>query len=104
MREENQALQKDLANLRQLYKEAQEDILLLRENIAKQSHLGGSQGGATQDVSARQDLIIQLEEHQEKVSFVTDPGNKSLAGGRYYRQLAGGGAVGDLSGGDTVGG
>ncbi|KAK3729876.1 hypothetical protein QZH41_020428 [Actinostola sp. cb2023] len=65
-REENKALKNDFMDLRVLYREAQEDIILLRENVARQrTHDRGT--GKMEDLEARQDLIQHLEKNQEKV-------------------------------------
>ena len=57
-----------MKDLRQLYKEAQEDILLLREKLARQKPADKSLD-SDEDLSARQDLIMQLEQSQEKVGL-----------------------------------
>ncbi|XP_001634754.2 coiled-coil domain-containing protein 149-A isoform X1 [Nematostella vectensis] len=64
-REENKALVNDFNDLRGLYKEAQEDILLLRENLARQRSSFKGQG-TSEDLEARQNLIKELEQSREK--------------------------------------
>lgn len=67
-RAENKALKKDLAELRQLYRDSQEDIQLLHDVMAKQKNRSNSIKAGDGDLDPRQDLIAQLEKNQEKVS------------------------------------
>ena len=67
-RAENKALKKDLAELRQLYRDSQEDIQLLHDVMAKQTNRSNSIKAGDGDLDPRQDLIAQLEKNQEKVS------------------------------------
>ena len=71
-RGENKALKKDFAELRQLYSDAQEDIQILREALAKQNNCNNKIKDGTED--PRQDLISQLEKSQEKVQYDDDGG------------------------------
>lgn len=66
-RGENKALIKDLAELRQLYRDAQEDIQLLHDVLAKQKNCNYGPKAGTNGMDARQDLISQLERNQEKL-------------------------------------
>lgn len=66
-RGENKALKKDLADLRQLYNDAQEDIQILRDALAKQKNCTNKIKDGTDGMDPRQDLILQLEKSQEKV-------------------------------------
>ena len=66
-RGENKALKKDFAELRQLYNDAQEDIQVLREALAKEKNCSNKIKDGTDGVDPRQDLISQLEKSQEKV-------------------------------------
>ena len=71
-RGENKALKKDFAELRQLYNDAQEDIQILREALAKEKNcsnkINGTDGiDGIDGIDPRQDLISQLEKSQEKV-------------------------------------
>lgn len=68
-RGENKALKKDLADLRQLYNDAQEDIQILRETLAKQKNCSNKLKDGTDGMDPRQDLISQLEKSQEKVRW-----------------------------------
>lgn len=52
-------------DLRVLYREAQEDIILLRENVSRQRT--NERGCKMEDLEARQELIQRLEKNQEKV-------------------------------------
>ncbi|KAL9983957.1 hypothetical protein ACROYT_G006206 [Oculina patagonica] len=67
-RGENKALNKDLADLRQLYNDAQEDIQILREALAKQKNCSNKIKDGTDGMDPRQDLISQLEKSQEKMT------------------------------------
>ena len=67
-RAENKALTKDLTELRQLYRDSQEDIQLLHDVIAKQKNRNHSIKAGDGDLDPRQDLIAQLEKNQGKVS------------------------------------
>ena len=66
-RGENKALKKDFAELRQLYNDAQEDIQILREALAKEKNCSNKIKDGTDGIDERQDLISQLEKSQEKV-------------------------------------
>ncbi|CAH3043501.1 unnamed protein product [Porites lobata] len=66
-RGENKALIKDLAELRQLYRDAQEDIQLLHDALAKQNNCNCGLKAGTNGMDPRQDLISQLERNQEKL-------------------------------------
>ena len=66
-RGENKALKKDFAELRQLYNDAQEDIQILREALAKEKNCSNKIKDGTDGMDPRQDLISQLEKSQEKV-------------------------------------
>ena len=66
-RGENKALKKDFAELRQLYNDAQEDIQILREALAKEKNCSNKIKDGTDGIDPRQDLISQLEKSQEKV-------------------------------------
>lgn len=66
-RGENKALIKDLAELRQLYRDAQEDIQLLHDALAKQKNCNCGPKAGTNGMDPRQDLISQLERNQEKL-------------------------------------
>ncbi|CAH3016449.1 unnamed protein product [Porites evermanni] len=66
-RGENKALIKDLAELRQLYRDAQEDIQLLHDALAKQKNCNCGLKAGANGMDPRQDLISQLEENQEKL-------------------------------------
>lgn len=66
-RAENKALKKDLAELRQLYRDSQEDIQLLHDVMAKQKNRSNSIKAGDGDLDPRQDLIAQLEKNQEKM-------------------------------------
>lgn len=66
-RGENKALIKDLAELRQLYRDAQEDIQLLHDALAKQKNCNCGLKAGTNGMDPRQDLISQLERNQEKL-------------------------------------
>lgn len=66
-RGENKALMKDLAELRQLYRDAQEDIQLLHDALAKQKNCNCGLKAGANGMDPRQDLISQLEENQEKL-------------------------------------
>lgn len=66
-RGENKALIKDLAELRLLYRDAQEDIQLLHDALAKQKNCNCGLKAGTNGMDPRQDLISQLEENQEKL-------------------------------------
>lgn len=68
-RGENKALIKDLAELRQLYRDAQEDIQLLHDALAKQKNCNCGLKAGTNGMDLRQDLISQLERNQEKVEM-----------------------------------
>lgn len=68
-RGESKGLKKDLAELRQLYHDAQEDIQLLHEALAKQKNCNNSSKADNDGLDSRQDLISQLEKSQEKVTF-----------------------------------
>lgn len=68
-RGENKALIKDLAELRQLYRDAQEDIQLLHDALAKQKNCNCGLKAGTNGMDPRQDLISQLERNQEKVEM-----------------------------------
>lgn len=68
-RGENKALIKDLAELRQLYRDAQEDIQLLHDALAKQKNCNCGLKAGTNGIDPRQDLISQLERNQEKVEM-----------------------------------
>lgn len=65
-RGENKALKKDLAELRQLYHDSQEDIQFLRDALAKQKKRSNSVKTGDDGMDPRQDLISQLEKSQEK--------------------------------------
>ena len=64
-KEENKALKNDFMDLRVLYREAQEDIILLRENVSRQKI--SEKGFKMDNLEARQELIQQLEKIQGKV-------------------------------------
>lgn len=66
-RGENKALKKDFAELRQLYNDAQEDIQILREALAKEKNCSNKIKDGTDGIDPRQDLISQLEKSQEKM-------------------------------------
>lgn len=66
-RGENKALKKDFAELCQLYNDAQEDIQILRETLAKEKNCSNKIKDGTDGIDPRQDLISQLEKSQEKV-------------------------------------
>lgn len=66
-RAENKALKKDMAELRQLYRDSQEDIQLLHDVMAKQKNRTNSIKAGDGDLDPRQDLIAQLEMNQEKM-------------------------------------
>ena len=68
-RGENKALIKDLAELRLLYRDAQEDIQLLHDALAKQKNCNCGLKAGTNGMDPRQDLISQLERNQEKVEM-----------------------------------
>lgn len=68
-RGESKGLKKDLAELSQLYHDAQEDIQLLHEALAKQKNCNNSSKAGNDGLDSRQDLISQLEKSQEKVTF-----------------------------------
>ena len=72
-RGENKALIKDLAELRQLYRDAQEDIQLLHDALAKQKNCNCRLKAGANGMDPRQDLISQLEENQEKVEMRRTP-------------------------------
>lgn len=76
-RGENKALKKDFAELRQLYSDAQEDIQILREALAKQNNCNNKIKDGTED--PRQDLISQLEKSQEKVRDDEDDGGAGIS-------------------------
>jgi len=66
-RGENKSLKKDLAELRQLYHDAQEDIQLLHDTLAKQKNCNNRIYAGADGMDPRQDLVSQLEKSQEKV-------------------------------------
>jgi len=67
-RGENKSLKKDLAELRQLYHDAQEDIQLLHDTLAKQKNCNNRIYAGADGMDPRQDLVSQLEKSQEKMT------------------------------------